>query len=61
MNEAEIREIVLAAAGEINGKKKLPCVRAFELADEHSIPLKEIARCCDRNDIKISSCQLGCF
>jgi len=44
-----------------DGKKKLACAQAFKLSKEHGISLKEIGEICDKNDIRINSCQLGCF
>lgn len=61
MNADDLKKIVLEAAVEIDGKKKMPCTKAFELAEKHSISLKEIGECCNQNNIKIFACQLGCF
>jgi hypothetical protein len=61
MKADELANIVTAAAIEIGGKKKLACSTAFELAEKHSVPLREIGESCNRNGIKIIRCQLGCF
>ncbi len=49
------------AATEIDGQKKLPCKRAFQLAEELNLSLKDIGDICNAEDIKIIHCQLGCF
>lgn len=49
------------AAAEIDGKKKLPCKKAFQLAEELDVSLKDIGDICNSEDIKIIHCQLGCF
>jgi hypothetical protein len=61
MDTEEIKKIVDEAAIDIDGIKRMSCVNAFKIATEHSIPLKEIGRCCNQNAIKITDCQLGCF
>ncbi|MBD3320843.1 MAG: hypothetical protein GF350_07095 [Chitinivibrionales bacterium] len=61
MNQEEIKKIVLAAVRETDGKKKLACAMAFQLAKAHALSLKDIGDCCNANDIKIGHCQLGCF
>ena len=43
------------------GKKKMPCAKAFQLSSENEISLKEIGEICNAENVKISSCQLGCF
>jgi len=40
---------------------KLPCASAFKIAKELKISTKEVGEACNNLDIKISSCQLGCF
>jgi len=40
---------------------KLPCAKAFRLADELGVPLKEIGEFCNAEGIRIKNCQLGCF
>ena len=49
------------AAAEIDGRRKLPCKRAFQLAEELNLSLKDIGDFCNAEDIKIIHCQLGCF
>jgi len=58
----ELRQVVLdaAPAGD-DGKRRLACKRAFELAEEYGVELLDIARECNLAKIKITACQLGCF
>jgi len=49
------------AATEIDGQGKLPCKRAFQLAEELNLSLKDIGDICNAEGIKIIHCQLGCF
>lgn len=43
----------------VNGK--LACAAAFQIAKELKVTPKEIGDACNRLQIKIRSCQLGCF
>ena len=61
MDQKAIRELVLEHAVEREGRKILPCARAFEIHRRYGIPLADIGRACDENDIRIRACQLGCF
>ncbi len=49
------------AATEIDGVEKLSCKRAFQLAEELELSLKDIGNICNSVGIKIINCQLGCF
>ncbi|MFC1737640.1 hypothetical protein ACFL1G_01150 [Planctomycetota bacterium] len=44
-----------------NPTRKLVCAEAFELAQEFEAEIVEIGRICNRYNIKICECQLGCF
>jgi hypothetical protein len=52
---------VLKKAKEIDGRRKLTCAEAFELARQFKVGIIEIGRICNQNNIKIHKCQLGCF
>jgi hypothetical protein len=52
---------VLERAKEIDGRKKLACAEAFELAKEFKAEVAEIGRICNKKNIRICKCQLGCF
>ncbi len=60
MTEAVINRIKDATT-EIDGQGKLPCKRAFQLAEELKVSLKDIGDICNAEGIKIIHCQLGCF
>jgi hypothetical protein len=61
MDQNAIRKLVLESAVEREGRRILSCARAFEIHRRHGVPLAEIGRICDENDIRIRACQLGCF
>jgi hypothetical protein len=58
---SEKEKLVVSAAVSRKGKKILACAKAFKLSQELDLSLKKIGNICDKNDIKIVSCQLGCF
>jgi len=41
--------------------REITCPKAFDIANKHKIPLREIGRYCTAHDIKIKACQLECF
>ena len=43
----------------VNGK--LPCAVAFKIAEEMRVVPRAVKEAADEIDIKISTCQLGCF
>ncbi len=62
--EEELINAVLESASggqEIDGRKKLACAEAFELAQKFEVKVIEIGRICNRHNIRICKCQLGCF
>jgi len=61
MDREKLTELVRESAIERDGKKIMPCPKAFMIASEYEVSLLEIAGCCNRAGIKISNCQLGCF
>ncbi len=40
---------------------KLPCPVAFKIAKDFKITPKEVGEVCNQLQIRIRSCQLGCF
>ena len=40
---------------------KLPCAQAFRIAKQFKIAPREVGDTANRLNIKIASCQLGCF
>lgn len=61
MTDEEIGKVIEAAVTQEDGGKKLACAKAFILAEDYGVKLSDISRYCNRNKIKISNCQLGCF
>jgi hypothetical protein len=59
--EEDLVVAVLERARESDGKRGLTCAEAFELAREFQAEIIEIGRICNRQDIRICKCQLGCF
>ena len=57
----ELINAVLERAQEIDGRKNLACAEVFELAQEFEVEVIEIGRICNRQNIRIRKCQLGCF
>lgn len=49
------------ARQEPDGRKKLTCAEAFELAMRFETEIIEVGRICNQNNIRICRCQLGCF
>lgn len=60
-DEQELLAAILAAAVEIDGKKRLPCAEAFRLAEEHGVGRGKVGRLCNEQGVRIAHCQLGCF
>jgi len=61
MDREELADAVLERAHESDGKKKLNCTEAFELAKELGVEIAEIGRTCNQHNVRICKCQLGCF
>lgn len=61
MTDEEIGKIIEDAVVEEDGGRKLACAKAFILAADYGVKLRDISRYCNQNKIKISNCQLGCF
>ena len=57
----ELTNAVIAATGESDGKKRLSCQTAFDLAEKFGVSKKTLGQACNDNNIKITNCQLGCF
>jgi hypothetical protein len=57
----ELAAAVRTAVVDREGRMVLPCSKAFQLAEDHSVEVGVIGAICNQNDIKIVQCQLGCF
>jgi hypothetical protein len=53
----KIIEAIQTAAVE----NRLSCEKAYEISKELKVPLQEIGALCNDLNIKIKTCQLGCF
>ena len=61
MEYEALKEIVVGSVFEEDGMRKLACPDAFRLAAEHGLELLDIARVCNKENIRFCKCQLGCF
>jgi len=61
VEKEDLISAVLKKVKLIDGRKKLTCAEAFELARQFKVGIIEIGRICNQNSIKIHRCQLGCF
>ena len=61
MEEQELKKLVFDATFEEDGRRKLSCPDAFKLAEQYNVKLFDIAGVCNRENIKLCKCQLGCF
>jgi hypothetical protein len=61
MDREKLTVLIRESAIERDGKKVMPCPKAFMIAGEYDVSLKEIGACCNDAGIRISNCQLGCF
>jgi len=57
MDDREIREKIM----EMQSGGRISCKQAFELSDQTGLPRMKIGRLLDEMEIKIHTCQLGCF
>ena len=57
MTEKEAEKKLL----ELIKDSKITCKEALELAAKTGIPTQKMARLLNKHNIKIMSCQLGCF
>ena len=57
----ELINTVISRTQDVDGKKKLPCAQAFQIAKEFETEIIRIGQICNQQNIKICDCQLGCF
>jgi hypothetical protein len=63
-NKEQLADAIMKLAGsklEPDGRKKLACAEAFELARRFGVEVIEVGRICNQNNVRICKCQLGCF
>jgi hypothetical protein len=59
----DAKKSMILAAAEVGADRRarLSCAKAFALSKQYDISLEEIGLICDEAEIRISTCQLGCF
>jgi len=57
----QLVDSVIETARETDGKRKLPCAEAFQIAERFCVEKREVGRICNAYKIRICDCQLGCF
>lgn len=57
----ELINAVLERSQISDDRGKLSCAEAFELAEQFEVEIIEIGRICNRHNVRICKCQLGCF
>ena len=60
-SQEELTKAVLERSREVNGRRTLTCAQALSLAAELGVKPVEIGRICNQENIRLGSCQLGCF
>jgi len=60
-DKKKLIDAVVERARDSDGRKQLKCAEAFEIAKEFEADIIEIGRICNRHNIRICKCQLGCF
>ncbi|MFO7914995.1 MAG: hypothetical protein R6U43_04830 [Candidatus Krumholzibacteriales bacterium] len=61
MNTDKLEKDVIEKSFTEEGKKRLRCRDALEIAAGHQVAPHRIGGICNRKGIKIVACQLGCF
>jgi len=61
MDKEKLVNAVLERAHESDGRKRLNCADAFELAKHFEVEIVEVGRICNQQEMRICKCQLGCF
>lgn len=53
----QLNERILAEAD----NSRLPCQKAFAIAEETGLETADVGKACNKLEVKIVECQLGCF
>ena len=61
MTDADILKEIQAEARKVESRVELGCERALALANRLGVSPAVIGRLCNESDVRIVSCQLGCF
>ena len=57
MDDDKLRELIMKRQSD----QRISCQSACEIADEVGVSRMRVGRLIDKMEIKIQSCQLGCF
>lgn len=57
MDDDKLKELIM----EKQSKQRISCQAACEIADKTGVPRQKVGRLIDEMEIKIHTCQLGCF
>ncbi|OHB65857.1 MAG: hypothetical protein A2Y76_04360 [Planctomycetes bacterium RBG_13_60_9] len=60
-SQEELTQAVCERSKVVNGRRMLTCAEAFRLAAEAGVEPIRIGRVCNEQNIRLCSCQLGCF
>ena len=60
-SDEKVVAAVLARSKETDGRRSLTCAEALRIATELNVEAVQVGRICDQQEIRIRSCQLGCF
>ncbi|MDD3877432.1 MAG: hypothetical protein PHT69_12490 [Bacteroidales bacterium] len=61
MDKEKIKEEVFKHSQNIDGKWKIECNAAYDVAFSCNVKISDVAKVINENNIKITKCQLGCF
>lgn len=61
MEDSKVLDVIEKECIVKEDKKYLTCTKATEIAKDLKIDIKMIGDLCNKNKIKITTCQLGCF
>jgi len=55
------KDYLIEKIKEVSKEDQISCKEAFNIATELDCTLEEVGNTCDKLNIKIVDCQLGCF
>lgn len=61
MDRTQMESAILSGVKLQNGRRQISCARAHVLSEDLGVSLGVIGHFCQRHDIKLTDCQLGCF
>jgi len=60
-SQEELTKRVLERSKEVDGRRTLTCAQALSFAAEFGVEPIQVGRICDRENVRLGRCQLGCF